>query len=283
MAIFHYTSSDSVTTCILYEEYLSLMILCQKVLSFLCRSQSCIKSFDISYKINGLYFLDLLKSSTQQLDKKRGRAETIILDRCRILKCYFDQKLTPIFFSINQKYSCLIYWAITKFKYGREQLRKLGREGSDVIQSRQQKQFGYFRMGQVSSWKVFAVVFYKYDRNSNWTRPCMTTVCQLVVVLCRIATMVQTREKEFLSIILLPAALFYHVERDSCPHITRTSTQPAVLLFALSISLTVLPGFIISEDPWNAFYRAQFPQHGRKKWKRYTFLSLLRFNISLLH
>ena len=83
------------------------------------------------------------------------------------LKCYFDQNLTPISFSINQKYSCLIptmpsfkslcprevwliennFWlrpasrppAITKFKYGREQLRKLGREGSDVIQSRQQK------------------------------------------------------------------------------------------------------------------------------------------------
>ena len=55
----------------------------------------------------------------------------------------------------------------------------------------------------------------------------MTKVCQLVVVLCRIATTVQTREKEFLSIILLPAALFYRVERDSCPHITRTSIQPA--------------------------------------------------------
>ena len=144
-----------------------------------------------------------------------------------------------------------------------------GGRGSDVIQSRQEKQFGYFSMGQVSSWKVFAVVFYEYDRNSNWTRPCMTRVCQLVVVLCRIATTVQTHEKEFLSIILLPAALFYQVGRDSCPHITRTSTQPAVLLFARSISLmTVLPGFIMSEDPWNALYIAQFPQHGRKKWKR---------------
>ena len=102
--------------------------------------------------------------------------------------------------------------------------------------------------------------------NSNWTRPCMTTVCQLVVVLCRIATTVQTREKEFLSIILLPAALFYQFERDSCPHITRTSTQPAVLLFAPSISLmTVFPCYIISEDPWNALHREQFPQHGRKK------------------
>ena len=62
---------------------------------------------------------------------------------------------------------------------------------------------------------------------------------------------VQTREKEFLSIILLPAAaLFYQVGRDSCPHITRTSAQPAVLLFAASVLLmTVLPGFIISEDP----------------------------------
>ena len=159
-----------------------------------------------------------------------------------------------------------------------------GGRGSDVIRSRRQKQFGYFSMGQVSSWNVFAVAFYEYDRNSNWTRPCMTRVCQQIVVLCRIATKVQTREKEFLSIILLPAALFYQVGRESCPYITRTSTQPVVLLFAPSISLmTVLPGFIIWEDPWNALYRARFPQHGRKKWKRYTFFSLLRFNISLLH
>jgi len=62
--------------------------------------------------------------------------------------------------------------------------------------------------------------------------------------------MVQTREKEFRYIILLPAAVFYQVGRDSCPHIARTSTQPAVLLFAPSISLmTVFPGLIMSEDP----------------------------------
>ena len=65
----------------------------------------------------------------------------------------------------------------------------------------------------------------------------MTRVCQLVVVLYRIATTVQTREKEFLYIILLPAAVFYQVGRDSCPHIARTSTQRAVLLFAPRISL----------------------------------------------
>ena len=119
----------------------------------------------------------------------------------------------------------------------------------------------------------------KFELNSSVTR-----VCQLVVVLCGIATTVQTREKEFLYIILLPAAVFYQVGRDSCPHIARTSTQPAILLFAPSISLmTVLPGLIMWEHPWNTLYRAQFPQYGRKFWKRYTFLSLLRFNISLLH
>ena len=165
------------------------------------------------------------------------------------LKCYFDQKLTPIFFFHKSKVlifntyhaklqvfmstKSVINWAIIS-GFGRPPLQNsymagnnwesLGERGSDVIQSRQQKQFGYFSMGQVSSWKVFAVVFYEYDRNSNWTRPCMTRVCQLVVVLCRIATTVPTREKEFLSIILLPAALFYHFGRDSCPHITRTST-----------------------------------------------------------
>ena len=80
----------------------------------------------------------------------------------------------------------------------------------------------------------------------------MTSVCQLVVVLCRIATTVQTREKEFLSIILLPAALSYQVGRESCPHIIRSSTQPAVLLFAPSISLmTVLPDFIMEEKNEN--------------------------------
>ena len=41
--------------------------------------------------------------------------------------------------------------AITKFQFGREQLSKLGREGSDVIQLRQQKQLGYFSMPQVST------------------------------------------------------------------------------------------------------------------------------------
>ena len=136
----------------------------------------------------------------------------------------------------------LINWAIisiTKFKYGREQLRKLRREGK--------------WRHPIKTAKTIWIVFYEYDRNSNWTRPCMTRMCHLVVVLCRIATTVQTREKEFLSIILLPAALFYQVERDSCPHITRTSTQPAVLLFAPSISvMTVLPGFTMPEDPWNA-------------------------------
>jgi len=47
--------------------------------------------------------------------------------------------------------------------------------------------------------KVFAVFFLqmlsKFELNLS-----MTKVCQLVVVLCRIATMVQTRDKEFLSI-----------------------------------------------------------------------------------
>ena len=42
----------------------------------------------------------------------------------------------------------------------RNNWEKWGGRGSDVIQSRQQKQFGYFSMGQVSSWKVFAVVFF---------------------------------------------------------------------------------------------------------------------------
>ena len=83
-------------------------------------------------------------------------------------------------------------------------------------------------MRQVSSWKVFAVVFlrirWKFELNSSVTR-----VCQLVVVLCRIATTVQTRKKEFLYIILLPAAVFHQVGRDSCPHIARTSTQPVVV------------------------------------------------------
>ena len=77
-----------------------------------------------------------------------------------------------------------------------------GGRGSDVIQSRQQKQLGYFSMRQVSSWKVFAVVFLR--------------IRSKFVVLCRIATTVQTREKEFLYIILLPAAVFYQVGRDSC-------------------------------------------------------------------
>ena len=85
----------------------------------------------------------------------------------------------------------------------------------------------------------------KFELNSSVTR-----VCQLVVVLCRIATTVQTREKEFLYIIPLPAAVFYQVGGDSCLHIARTSTQPAVLLFAPSISLmTVLPGLIMWEHP----------------------------------
>ena len=150
-----------------------------------------------------------------------------------------------------------------------------GGRGSEVIQPRQQKQLGYFIMRQVSSWKVFAVVFLrirsKFELNSSVTR-----VCQLVVVLCRIATTVQTREKEVLYIILPPAAVFYQVGRDSCPHIARTSNQPAVLLFAPSISLmTVLPGLIMWGDPWNALCRAQLPQHGRKKLKTIYFLVIV--------
>ena len=77
----------------------------------------------------------------------------------------------------------------------------------------------------------------------------MTKVCQLVVVLCRTATTVQTRDREFLYTILLQAPMFCQVGRDSCPCIARISTQPAVLLYALSISLmTVLQGHIMSEE-----------------------------------
>ena len=134
-------------------------------------------------------------------------------------------------------------------------------------------------MRQVSSWKAFAVVFLrirsKFELNSSVTRR-----CQLVVVLCWIATTVQTREKEFLYIILLPAAVFYQVGKDSCPHSTRTSTQPAVLLFALSISLmTVLPGLIMWEDPWNALYSGAIPSVWKKKLKTKYFLVI----VALLH
>ena len=101
----------------------------------------------------------------------------------------------------------------------------------------------------------------------------MTKVCQLVVVLCRIATKVHTREKEFLSRILLPAALFYRVERDSCPHITRTSTQPAVLLFAPSISLmTVLPGF---GGSMKRLVQGAIPSAWKKKMKTIYFLVIV--------
>ena len=152
-----------------------------------------------------------------------------------------------------------------------------GWRGCDVIQSRQQKQLGYFTMRQVNSWKVSAVVFLrirsKFELNSSVKR-----VCQLVVVLRKIATTVQTREKEFLYIILLPAAVLYQVGRDRGPHIARTSTQPAVLLFAPSISLmTLLPGLIMCEDPWNILYRVQFPQYGRKKWKRKVLLVIVEW------
>ena len=148
-----------------------------------------------------------------------------------------------------------------------------GWRGCDVIQSRQQKQLGYFTMRQVNSWKVSAVVFLrirsKFELNSSVKR-----VCQLVVVLRKIATTVQTREKEFLYIILLPAAVLYQVGRDRGPHIARTSTQPAVLLFAPSISLmNLLPGLIMCEDPWNILYRVQFPQYGRKKNENERFFS----------
>ena len=47
-----------------------------------------------------------------------------------------------------------------------------------------------------------------------------------------------------------PSSSVYQGGRDSCPHIPRTSTQPAVLLFAPSMSLmTVLPGLIMWERP----------------------------------
>ena len=62
------------------------------------------------------------------------------------LMCYYDQKLTAIFFHKSKVLMFNTYHAklqvfmstiisgfgrpaITKFKYGREQLRKLGREG----------------------------------------------------------------------------------------------------------------------------------------------------------
>ena len=97
----------------------------------------------------------------------------------------------------------VINWAIIS-GYGRPPLQNSNMagnnweswdgRGSDVIRSRQQKQPGYFSMRQVSSWKVFAVVFLrirsKFELNSSVTR-----VCKLVVVLCRIATTVQTRKK----------------------------------------------------------------------------------------
>ena len=69
-------------------------------------------------------------------------------------------------------------------------------------------------------------------------------------------------------------------KRFVSPH--RKNFNPTGCFVVCSL-MTVLPGLIMWEHPWNALYRAQFPQYGRKNWKRYTFLSLLRFNISLLH
>lgn len=153
-----------------------------------------------------------------------------------------------------------------------------GGRGSDVIRSRQQKQLGYFSMRQVSFWKVFAVVLLrirsKFELNSSVTR-----VCQLVVLLCRIATTVQTREKEFLYITLLPAAVFYQVGRDSCPHIARTSTQPAVLLFSPSISLmTVFARSYHVGASMKRLVQGAIPSVWKKKLKTIYFLV-----ISLLH
>ena len=85
-----------------------------------------------------------------------------------------------------------------------------GGRGNDVIQSRQQKQRGYFSMQQGFCSCVFLRIRSKFELNSS-----MTKVCQVVVVLCRIATTVQIRDKEFLYIILLEAAVFYQVGRDS--------------------------------------------------------------------
>ena len=50
----------------------------------------------------------------------------------------------------------------------------------------------------------------KFELNSS-----MTNVCQLVVVLCRIATTVQTRDKEFLSIFSYKRQCFIKLEARS--------------------------------------------------------------------
>ena len=104
----------------------------------------------------------------------------------------------------------------------------------------------------------------------------MTRVCQLVVVLRRIATTVQTRDKKFLYIILLPAAVFYQVGRDSCTHIARTSSQPGVLFFVPSISLmTVLPGLIMSEDGMKRLVQRAIPSVWKKIMKMIYFLVIV--------
>ena len=182
----------------------------------------------------------------------------------------------------------VINWAIIS-GFGRPPLRNSnlagnnweswgGRE-SDVIQSRQQKQLGYLSMRQVSSWKVFALVFFTntIEIRTELVRDKSMPPSRCVVQDCNNGS--NPRERIYLHNSPPSSSVLSSWKRFVSSH--RKNFNPTGR-FVLSL-MTVLPGLIIWEDPWNALYRAQFPQYGRKNWKRYTFLSLLRFNISLLH
>ena len=147
------------------------------------------------YTLNGFRIIFLLRDSATQ-DVHCLKCLLPIRIR-KTLKCYYDQKLTSIFFHKSKvlmfntyhakrqvfiSTRSVINWAIIS-GFGRPPLQtsnlagnnceSWGGRGSDVIQSSQQKQLGYFSMRQVSSWKLFAVVFLRIRSklNSNWSRP----------------------------------------------------------------------------------------------------------------
>ena len=186
----------------------------------------------------------------------------------------------------------VINWAII-FGFGRPPLKNSnlagnnweswGGRGSDVIQSRQQKQLGYFTMRQVSSWKVFAVVFFTntIEIRTELFRDKSMPASRCVVQDCNNGS--NPREGISLHNSPLSSSVLSSWKRFVSPH--RKNFNPTGRFVVCSEHITddcFARSYHVGAS-MKSLVQGAIPSVWKKKLKRYTFLSLLRFNISLLH
>jgi len=156
-----------------------------------------------------------------------------------------------------------------------------GGRGSDVIQSRQQKQLGYFSMRQVSSWKVFAVFTNTIEIRTELVRDKSMPASRCVVQDCNNGS----NPREGISLHNSPpsGSALSSWKRFVSPHHKNFNPTGCFVVCSEHITDDCFARSYHVGASMKRLVQSAIPSVWKKNWKRYTFLSLLRFNISLLH